>query len=182
MECGYTLSHFLNELQPLSNPHRKVDKLSVIHNDLDNVKSSYYAGEKKNYLSIRSYENLGKSIVISILDLFELNPFSRLLNGPLKTLPELRHFIGESINKLNKEFKAYSYKNQQFPLQVKREQAPLILKKAEREKINQTCTVSRTLPKAIIGFFDKKIISSKIISVKNESTRRRTLPKMKTYK
>jgi hypothetical protein len=53
---------------------------------MDNVKSPCFSNDKKRYLSIRSYENLGKNIVISILDLFDLNPFSRLLNGPLKTL------------------------------------------------------------------------------------------------
>jgi hypothetical protein len=32
MECGYTISSYFNELSPLSNPHRKIEKLSVIHN------------------------------------------------------------------------------------------------------------------------------------------------------
>lgn len=87
MECGYTISSYFNELSPLSNPHRKVDKLSIIHSDMDNVKSPCYSNDKKRYLTIRSYENLGKSILVSILDLFDLNPYSRLPNGPLKTLP-----------------------------------------------------------------------------------------------
>jgi hypothetical protein len=52
------------------NPHRKVDKLGVSFNDIDNIKSAYYNPEKKRYLSIRSYENLGRCAMISILDLF----------------------------------------------------------------------------------------------------------------
>lgn len=69
MECGYTSSVYLNEIAPIENGHRKFDRMSIIPDELENIKSPYYA--KKNvYFSIRSYENLGKNILVSILDLF----------------------------------------------------------------------------------------------------------------
>ena len=93
MECGYTCSGMLNELAPLTNPHRKVDRLGVVHDDIDNIKSGYYCSGKQVYLTIRAYENLGRCILISILDLFNKNPYSRIPNSSLKSLDGIRGFI-----------------------------------------------------------------------------------------
>lgn len=64
------MSNYYNELNAVSNPHRKVEKQGIILDELDNIKSAYYSQEKKKYLTIKSYENLGRCILISILDLF----------------------------------------------------------------------------------------------------------------
>lgn len=58
---------------------------------MENIKSQYYANGKKNlYFTIKAYENLGKNIAVSILDLFSLNPASRLPNTQFKTVENLR--------------------------------------------------------------------------------------------
>ena len=69
MECGYTASVYLNEIAPIQNSHRKFDKHAILPDELENIKSNYYA-RKNMYFSIRSYENLGKNILVSVLDLF----------------------------------------------------------------------------------------------------------------
>jgi hypothetical protein len=84
MECGYTYSNYLNQLEPVSNMHRKHDKLGIITEDLDNIKGPYYSGKKISFFTIRSYQNLGRCILISILDLFDKNPFSRIPNTQYK--------------------------------------------------------------------------------------------------
>lgn len=144
MECGYTCSGSFNELAPLSNPHRKFDRLGVVHDEIDNVKSGYYCTGKQVYLSIRAYENLGRCILISILDLFGKNPYSRIPNSNLKNVDGVRSVIKEQINKANKDFKVYATNNNK--------QTPNFnIKKAERKKNNQTFAIVRSLPKAIIG-------------------------------
>ena len=93
VECGYTCSNYLNDLSPLTNAHRKYEKLGIIHDDLDNIKSSYYSNKKVCYFTIRSYHNLGKSILISILDLFEKNPYSRIANTIYKDIGGIKGVI-----------------------------------------------------------------------------------------
>lgn len=97
MECGYTCSNYLNQLSSLNAPHRKIDRLGIIADDIDNVKSVYYAG--KTYFTIRSYENLGRCICISILDLFNKNPFSRIGNTSFKTIDGIKEGINEQLMK-----------------------------------------------------------------------------------
>lgn len=94
----------------MSNPHRKYEKFGIIHDDLDNIKSCYYSNKKICYFTIKSYQNLGKSILVSILDLFEKNPYSRLPNTIFKDIGTLRNSINEQLNKGNKDFKLYAPK------------------------------------------------------------------------
>ena len=92
MECGYTASTCLNEIATIANGHRKFDKLSILPDELENIKSIYYS--KKNlYFTIKSYENLGKNILVSVLDLFELNPASRIPHTSYKQLSGVRQDI-----------------------------------------------------------------------------------------
>ena len=68
--------------------------------ELENLKSSYYANKKVLYFTIKSFENLGKNILVSILDLFELNPASRIPHTPLKNLSGVKEDIMSQLNKL----------------------------------------------------------------------------------
>ena len=154
----------------MSNGHRKFEKFGIIHDDLDNIKSHYY-NRKVCYYTIKSYNNLGKSIAISILDLFEKNPYSRIPNSVYKDLNGLKSQIREQLNKNNKDFKIYSTKL-----------APTILNKPnppqfERSKINHSSLVGKSLVKKNIRS-EKGNKSEKNIDGK----RRQTLPKMKTHK
>jgi hypothetical protein len=57
---------------------------------MDNIKGLYYNNKKALNFTIKSYENLGKSILVSILDLFQINPASRLPNTEQKNLEGVR--------------------------------------------------------------------------------------------
>lgn len=107
LECGYTSSGYLNEIGPIENGHRKFDKHSVQNDELENIKSPYYNSKKNIHFTIRSYENLGKNILVSILDLFQLNPASRLPHTPLKDLTGVRQ---EILNHINKTALSYTAK------------------------------------------------------------------------
>jgi hypothetical protein len=45
-------------------------KNPIFYDELENLKSAYYSNKKTVYFTIKSYENLGKNIMVSILDLF----------------------------------------------------------------------------------------------------------------
>jgi hypothetical protein len=51
------------------------------------------------YFTIKSYENLGKNILVSLLDLFELNPASRIPHSPLKSLSNIKEEISNQLTK-----------------------------------------------------------------------------------
>ena len=82
-------------------------KHGVIFDDIENMKSNYYS--KQNvYFTIRSYEHLGKSLCVSMLDLFEKNPFSRVPTTPFKDLNGIRKEIGTQLTKQGKDYKVYA--------------------------------------------------------------------------
>jgi hypothetical protein len=61
---------------------------------MDNLKNPYYAGGKKPvYFTVQAYETLGKNVAVSLLDLFGLNPASRIPNTHYKTIDEVRKEI-----------------------------------------------------------------------------------------
>lgn len=69
-------------------------KHSIIPDDMDNLKNPYYAGAKKPvYFTVQAYETLGKNVAVSLLDLFGLNPASRIPNTHYKTIDEIRKEI-----------------------------------------------------------------------------------------
>jgi hypothetical protein len=53
---------------------------------MDNIKNPYYAGKKAVYFTIQAFEALGKNVAVTLLDLFGLNPASRIPNTPYKTV------------------------------------------------------------------------------------------------
>lgn len=172
MECGYTSSSYFNDIGAVSNPHRKVDRLGLVADELDNIKSAYYASDRKKYLTIRAYENLGKCVAVSLLDLYSANQFSRLPNSSAKTLEELRSSIRESLGRANKDYKTYAQRIQ--PPQTQ-------LRKVEK-LASPAFSLAKSVPKPLVlSLFDKKVISSKHIATQkqSETKRRRTLPKMR---
>ena len=54
---------------------------------MDNIKNPYYAGGRKAvYFTVQAFETLGKNVAVTLLDLFGLNPASRIPNTPYKTI------------------------------------------------------------------------------------------------
>jgi hypothetical protein len=45
----------------------------------------------------QSYMNLGKAVVVSLLDVFDKNPYTRLYNSEYKNLENLRKSLSNSI-------------------------------------------------------------------------------------
>ena len=118
--------------------------------------------------------------MISILDLFSKNPYSRIPNSALKSIDNIRTAIGDQISKANKEYKVYSKGPVNFTIKKTT---------VDRKRNNQTYAMSKSIPKAIIGVpvLEKKVFSSKVIEREKparnrETDRRRTLPKMKAIK
>jgi hypothetical protein len=60
----------------------------------------YYSMRKGQHYTIKTYENLGKNIAVSLLDLFQLNPASRIPNTPGKTLSGVREEVSNYISKV----------------------------------------------------------------------------------
>lgn len=80
-------------------------KHSVINDEMDNIKNPYYAGGKKVvYFTIQAYETLGKNVAVTVLDLFGLNPASRIPNTPYKTIDEIRKEIFSQLQGGNSSY------------------------------------------------------------------------------
>lgn len=79
LECGFHCSNYLNDLAYASNIHRKIGNYGYTEDETENVNSEFY---KKNHLyyTPEVFENIGKVIFISILETFDKNPYSRILN------------------------------------------------------------------------------------------------------
>ena len=54
------------------------------------------------YYTIEMYEDVGRSLAISILDIFEKNPCSRIGNTPYLNLENVRKEIATKISKVNR--------------------------------------------------------------------------------
>jgi cytosolic carboxypeptidase protein 5 len=52
------------------------------------------------------YESLGKSMLVSLLDLFDLNPYSRIPNTPYKSIEALRKDLATQLSKADRFRKA----------------------------------------------------------------------------
>ena len=66
-----------------------LEKSPIEDNDHD-----MYKNENPPLFTIDIYKNLGKNIVISILDIFEKNPYSRIPNSVYRNLDTMRKEVG----------------------------------------------------------------------------------------
>ncbi len=79
----------VNNKLVLSNDKSKVKIVSLFNDGydifeltsskFDNINEAYYKREVTMY-NIEAYENIGRNILISILDVFSKNPYSRSIN------------------------------------------------------------------------------------------------------
>jgi hypothetical protein len=75
--------------------------MGMITEEYDNTKSQIYA-DGSPFFTIEMYENVGRSLVITILDLFNRNPFSRVANSQYKTMDAIRKEIVQQVGKLER--------------------------------------------------------------------------------
>ena len=79
------------------------------NDSLDDINNSYYKTENTHYTK-EVYNNVGKALLISLLDIFEKNPYSRITNTPYQNMSNLRKEIAKDIMKLSRfrrNFKNY---------------------------------------------------------------------------
>jgi len=76
-----------------SNTHRKFNykgrAYQYSEDETENNKSELYASGPPFY-TIEIYENIGKTLFVSILDIFDKNPYSRISNSSYKMMDGIR--------------------------------------------------------------------------------------------
>ena len=68
---------------------------------MEDIKSDFYKSSRF-YFNQEAYENVGKNMMISILDIFEKNPYSRLPNTHYKTLDNIRKVVANETTKVER--------------------------------------------------------------------------------
>jgi hypothetical protein len=101
LECGF---HFSNELSQVAPP--SVNKylppgMSCNETEVTNIASDMYK-ESPVYYTSEIYEDVGKAMLVSILDIFQKNPCTRILNTPYKNIEALRRQVATKISKYNR--------------------------------------------------------------------------------
>ena len=54
------------------------------------------------FYTIEIYENIGKGFLISILDIFDKNPYTRIPSSQFKTIDNLRKDVAFQVSKLER--------------------------------------------------------------------------------
>ena len=70
--------------------------MSFVEDSLENINDPYYQSPTC-FFNIAAYENVGKSLLISFLDIFEKNPYSRLENTKYKKISSIRKEIDTNL-------------------------------------------------------------------------------------
>lgn len=87
VECGYFAPTKLNKYPPQREFIQGSDY--VCTEDWEKISMNQYTPE--------SYMFMGKSLLISILDLFHVNPYSRISTSDFKSINSLRKFTGQRV-------------------------------------------------------------------------------------
>ena len=76
LELGYHQNNYVYDLPYVSNTHRKNGNYGYIEDECENYNTEMYKRGPPLY-TIQIFEQVGKAVLISLLDLFEKNPYSR---------------------------------------------------------------------------------------------------------
>ncbi len=180
----------------------KPRKHSIIPDDMDNIKNPYYAGGKKAvYFTVQAYETLGKNVAVSVLDLFGLNPASRIPNTHYQSIDNIRKDIlaqlqGGSNSYFVRKFAAKPHSQQ--AIQSMSTQQKRVVKtinsfsNIQSKPTVETVSVEKkvVLASSQFMFLQSKTLSDKIRQKKSEKedsenqqkTRNPTLPKVNLLK
>lgn len=80
LECGFHTSTFVNQIPPAAFTHRKYNGAGFEEDEIDNPNSDLYKLGPPLYTT-QIYQNIGKNLLVSILDLFDKNPYPRIANS-----------------------------------------------------------------------------------------------------
>lgn len=103
LECGFHYSNTLNRVVHPKQGHTSSNKANITYRETDvtNIDSQVYK-ENPPYYTIEMYEDIGKAMLVSILDIFEKNPCSRLVNTQYITLDNLRRELAKETTKITR--------------------------------------------------------------------------------
>lgn len=97
LECGFHTPNTLNILPAPKDPQLKY---------LGEYKyTEVFETEQNQFYTPVSYMNLGKAILISLLDVFDKNPYSRIYNSEYKSLENLRKTLSIQIYQSSERFR-----------------------------------------------------------------------------
>jgi cytosolic carboxypeptidase protein 5 len=101
LECGY---HSANQLEEIVDLNKKYDKSKVFfyENDrIQNFTSDLYK-DGAPFFTPKIYENVGKQLVVSILDIFGKNPISRIPFTKYANINKIRQEVVYEVAKIER--------------------------------------------------------------------------------
>jgi hypothetical protein len=92
LECGFHQATQIPELADAINSDLVVLERYRLEYDMydDNAHEIYRDPANPPFFTPDNYRNVGKNALVSILDIFEKNPYSRIPNTPYKTIESVR--------------------------------------------------------------------------------------------
>lgn len=96
LECGLISSNTLNYLPDPPNKAFTHAQYGLIEDEMENNENPLFEAESPLYTQ-EMYQNVGKALMVSILDTFDKNPYSRVLSSNFSSLSNLRRTIAAQI-------------------------------------------------------------------------------------
>ena len=92
VECGIVSPNVMNDLPEAPNQSFELGDKTFTKDEYEKNNSSVYKtkGHENALFTIEMYENLGKNLMVSILDVFDKNPYNRVYNSKYKSMDMLR--------------------------------------------------------------------------------------------
>jgi cytosolic carboxypeptidase protein 5 len=92
LECGIISPNTVNVLPDPINQDFEVKGLGFASDPCENNKHKmyHYKGDDGPLFTEDMYRNLGKNLLVSVLDVFDKNPFNRVYNSQYKSMDMLR--------------------------------------------------------------------------------------------
>jgi hypothetical protein len=88
VECGFHTPNILNTLPLPKDPNATYGQYKY---------TEVFENEKDQFYTPQSYMNLGKAVLVSLLDVFDKDPYTRVYNSEFKNLDNLRKALSISI-------------------------------------------------------------------------------------
>ena len=92
VECGIVSPNVMNDLPEAPNQSFELGEKTFTKDEYEKNNSSVYKtkGHENALFTTEMYENLGKNLMVSILDVFDKNPYNRVYNSKYKSMDMLR--------------------------------------------------------------------------------------------
>ncbi|KRX01295.1 hypothetical protein PPERSA_11742 [Pseudocohnilembus persalinus] len=119
LECGFHMSNIIQELASPSQTNKKFTEKNkqygFVEDEYENVHGEVYRNGAPFY-NPQIFQNIGKNILITILDMHQKNPYSRIPNSQYKDIDKIRKEIACQAAKLER----FQKKEQKLSLKCKK--------------------------------------------------------------